>query len=347
MTRLRILVLLIDKTGHRHQAEGVAHVLARATPAESVPLEVRPRRWAPPFLRNRTVAAARWFGIPRVLKAVYGIDPDALAPPDVIVGSGRPAVPVGILLGRHFGVPHVYSGLADGMRLASAIDLRLVSVAAFADEANAVLTPVPCLVEPDRLPRPRPLRTRADFTGARVALMLGGDAHSHRFDDDDWAGIARLIGEMRTGFGVRWIVTNSRRTAASAGDRMAALAREGLIERFIDVRRPGSGTLAELFAADAIVVTEDSVSMMSEAVAAQRPVVALRPRRMVPTLVDAIVGDLERGGALRVMPIAGRSADDLAAALLAVMPIALDHRDAIAAAIRGRLPALFSGRDPA
>jgi mitochondrial fission protein ELM1 len=344
MKPLTALVLLINKTGHRHQAEGVAHVVERMRPTVRVPVEVKPRVWAPPLARNLSVAAARAFGIPAVLKAVYGIDPDSLPRPDLVIGSGRPAVPVGILLGRHFGVPHVYSGLADGMRLAPAIDLRLVSVRAHADEPNAVLTPVPCLVEPDALPVARSLTRRSELGGARLALMLGGDAHSHRFGTDDWADIARLIRETRGRFGISWIVTNSRRTAGIAGDLMAELAREGVIDRFIDVRRPGSGSLSELFAADGIVVTEDSVSMMSEAVAARRPVVALRPRTVVPTNVDAIVGDLEAGGALRVMPIAGRRGEDLVDTLLTATPIAEDHRDVIAAALRARLPGLFGDR---
>lgn len=347
MKPLTVLVLLINKTGHRHQAEGVAHVVERMGSAVRVPVEVKPKVWAPPVLRNLSVGLARAFGIPAVLRAIYGIDPATLPRPDLVIGSGRPAVPVGILLGRHFGVPHVYSGLADGMRLASEIDLRLVSVRAYADAPNAVLTPVPCLVEPDRLPDPRPLTRRSELTGARIALMLGGDAHSHRFGTDDWADIARLIRETRGRFGVSWIVTNSRRTAGIAGDLMADLARDGVIDRFIDVRVPGSGTLSELFAADAIVVTEDSVSMMSEAVAARRPVVALRPRTVVPTNVDAIVGDLEAGGALRVMPIAGRRGEDLVDTLLTATPIAADHRDLIGAALKARLPGLFGERDPA
>jgi mitochondrial fission protein ELM1 len=342
---LTLLTLLINKIGHRHQAEGVARVVGRMCPAESVPIEIRPRVWAPPAIRNLSVAAAGLLGIPAVLRAVYGIDPDRLPKPDLIVGSGRPAVPVGILLGRHFGVPHVYSGLADGMALASAIDLRLVSVKSFADRPNAVLTPVPCLVEPDRLPRPRPLTRRSELQGARLALMLGGDAHSHRFGTDDWVDIGRLVREMRNRYGISWIVTNSRRTAAIAGDLMVELVRAGVVDRFIDVRRPGSGSLADLFSADGILVTEDSVSMMSEAVAAQRPVVALRPRSVVPTLVDRIVGDLEESGALRVMPVADRRADELADTLLTATPITIDHRDRIADALRSRLPDLFAGRE--
>lgn len=344
MGDLHVLVLLINKIGHRHQAEGVAHVVERMVPATRASLEVAPRRWAFPALRNLSVALSRWIGIRAALWLIYGIDPARLRRPDVVIGSGRPAVPVGILLGRWFGVPHVYSGLADGMRLAPEIDLRLVSVQTFGDEPNAVFTPVPCLVEPDRLPVPRPLKRIEDLAGAKVALLLGGDAHSHDFDLDDWLGIARLVRGMRDVHGVSWIVTDSRRTAAAASEVFRGLAEEGVIERFVDCRRPETGRIADLFAADAIVVTEDSVSMMSEAVAAQRPVVALRPRRTRETLVDDVVGTLRDGGAMEVLAIATASVDDLAATLVRLEPNPEDHRDRIAAALVERLPQLFRGR---
>jgi hypothetical protein len=176
MVPLRILTLLINKIGHRHQAEGVAHVMGRMRDAVVDRLEVKPRWFVPPPLRQLGVAALR--GLPPAfwLKHLYGIDVARITPPHVIVGSGRPAVAVGLLLKRHFGVPYVYSGLARGVSTAPEIDLMLVSVKAFASRPNAALTPVPCLIEPDRLPPPRPLETLADLDGATLGLLLGGDA---------------------------------------------------------------------------------------------------------------------------------------------------------------------------
>ncbi len=343
MAPLRILVLLINKPGHRHQAEGVAHVIGRMRAASVERLEVKPRWFVPPALRQLGVNSFRFFAPAFWLKHLYGIDAARLARPDVIVGSGRPAIGVGLLLKRHFGVPYVYSGLGRGVPTTPQIDLMLVSVRSYAALPNAALTPVPCLVEPEKLPRPRPLTGVGDLSGATLGLLLGGDAHSHRFSTEDWDDVERLVVEMRARFGVTWRVGNSRRTGDAGSDRFAALERQGVVERFVDWRRAGSGTVGDIFASDALIVTEDSVSMMSEAVAAQRRVVALRPRDFEPTLVDDIVGTLVDGGAMAVAAIAGANADDLVATLLRLTPIATDHRDEIAAALEARLPALFAG----
>lgn len=310
-------------------------------PATVERLEVVPRPGVFPALRNLSVAAGRLLGERTALRLFWGIDPDRLTRPDVIVGSGRPAVPVGLLLAHRFGAPYVYSGLADGMRLAAEVDLRLVPTAEAGEAANAVLTPVPSLVAPDRLPQPRPLRSPADLDSAHVALLLGGDAHSHRFEAADWQGIATLVAATHRRYGVRWIVSDSRRTAPSGSDLFRRLAERGEIERFVDCRRPETGSIDDLLSADAILVTEDSVSMMSEAVAAQRRVIALRPRDFEPTLVDEIVATLVATGALAVLPIEGTEAETLVDRWLRLTPIDWDPRDRIAAALGRRLPALF------
>jgi len=341
MAPLRILTLLIDKPGHRHQAEGVAAVMGRLRPAQVERLDVRPRWFVPPPLRQLGVASLRALPAAVFLKHLYGIDVARLTPPEVIVGSGRPAIGVGLLLKRHFGVPFVYSGLGRKIATTAEIDLMLVSVPSFADRANAALVPVPCLIAPDRLPAPRRLATPADLAGATIALLLGGDAHSHRFAADDWDDLARLAADLSARFGARVLVAGSRRTAPAAADRFADLARRGTIAGFVDWRRGGSGGLGAFFAADAILVTEDSVSMMAEAVAAQRPVVALRPRGFTPTLNDEIVATLVEGGAMALLPIAGTSAATLAEWLVGLRPVVTDHRDVLAAALAARLPGLF------
>ena len=343
MAPLRILTLLIDKTGHRHQAEGVARVMGRLRPAVSVPLEVRPRWFAPPPLRQ--LGVNRWRALPPglFLRVLWGIDAAAIEPPDVIVGSGRPAIGVGLLLKRRFGVPYVYSGLGRGVPTIGEIDLRLVSHASQAGDANAELTPVPSLIEPDRLPPPRRLAGPADLAGATVGVLLGGEAHSHGFDAADWADLAALVAALKRRWGARVLVGTSRRTGAAGTAPFARLAAEGAIDGFVDARTAGPGSAAPFFEADALIVTEDSVSMMSEAVAARRPVVALRPRRFEPTLVDEVVASLVDTGALAVLPIAGTDAEGLAARLTGLTPIAWDFRDRIGAALVRRLPALFAG----
>jgi mitochondrial fission protein ELM1 len=81
--------------------------------------------------------------------------------------------------------------------------------------------------------------------------------------------------------GTRWLISTSRRTPDKVADRIAKLAKdESVVAKLIDFRTAGPGTLPEIFAqADAIVCTEDSSSMISEAVSARLPVVGVAPKR--------------------------------------------------------------------
>lgn len=344
---LTILTLMINKPGHRHQAEGLARVIGRMRPGSRLArIEIRPRWFAHAALRAAAVRHLPESAAATLLGLLYGIDVARLERPDVVVSSGRPALAAGVLLGRVFAAPFVYAGLADRVCFADRVDLLLVSVRRFAALPNAVYGPVPSLVEPDLLPPPRPLAAAADLRGARVALIVGGNAHSHRFCAADWQGIGELVRRSAEELGFRWRVSTSRRTGEEGAAVFRRLAGEGVLDAFVDYGTAGAAPVDSLFAADAIVVTEDSVSMMAEAVAARRPAVALRPREVKPTLVDDIVADHVAAGRLAVLPIVGSDAGALAAAILAARPRQDDYRDEIAAAIAPVIEAIAGGTAP-
>lgn len=340
-----LLVLLTEKPGHRHQAEGVARVIARALPARIAMLETRYRWWALPPLRARIAAGsladpASW------LWRIYGIDAAALARPDAIVASGRPSALAGVLLAQHFGVPFVYSGGEISAAESRRTDLILVNKPIDPPIANRAFAPVPNLVDPDRLPAPRPLRSEADLRGASVALLLGGSSNVVRFGRADWADVATLVEALHVRYGVRWLVTTSRRTGSAATGRFRSLAARGHIATFVDWRDAGSGSTDALFAADAIVVTRDSVSMVAEAIAARRPVAMIRPRRTweprpTPGLQLDIGNEL---GQPKPFEPGATGPEVLVRAILAARPIDFDARDLVAKALQPIIERLARAR---
>ena len=330
---LDVLVLLIDKPGHRHQAEGVAWAVERADGARITRVEVAYRWWAFAGLRAVVARRATGRGLRFWLRALYGIDPARLPRADLVISSGRPAIAAGILLGRALSAPFVYSGLAKDNGLGELVDLQLVPVEAYDTLPNTVFAPFPTLVDPDVFAPVRPLRRREDFRGARIGLLLGGDAHSHRFEMSDWRGIRDLVVASHADLGVVWRIFTSRRTGAAASDLFAGLAGHPGVETVVDWRVGGATPPAELLVGDALVVTEDSASMLYEAVAARRPVIALRPAQVKPSTMDEIVVQLAARGALAAMPIAGLDTAGFVDRLTGLVPIAGDDRDRIRTAL--------------
>jgi mitochondrial fission protein ELM1 len=201
-----------------------------------------------------------------------------------------------------------------------------------------VLTPIPCLIDPDRLGSPRPLRSEQDLRGASIGLVLGGPRTGYSFSETEWRAVGALVSGSAAAYGIRWRLANSRRTPAVASDMLKALAERGFAEQFVDVRATGAASpLDRLFAADAVVVTEDSLTMLAEGLAAIRPVVALKPQGGLRHGYPEELVHLASENALAILPIRAASPERFARILLSLRAPATDPRDAIAAALAPHL----------
>jgi hypothetical protein len=327
---MRVLVLKDRRPGHFHQAEGLAAIIAEMTDATIESIDVRPRRLAHNWVRKSVLRRAR--DPAKALRLLYDLSPEGLSPPDVVIGCGRPTVAAGILIARATGARFLYSGFLRDYDL-NDIDLVLVRSARQAGEPHCVLAPIPTTVNPDRMRRPRPLHSIADLARAEVSLLLGGPAPGYRFADDEWRRIAEVIAQSAATFGIRWSVSNSRRTPDAASKLFGELTERGVIAGFVDYRQSGQGSAAKLFAADAIVTTEDSMTMMAEAMAARRPVVALKPAAVENRSTAEEIATMAVGGGLAVLPIRSTTAGHFARTLVAVRVPERDPRDLIAQAI--------------
>ena len=157
-----------------------------------------------------------------------------------------------------------------------------------------------------------------------VAVLVGGSNGRFRFDEAVAADLGAQLAGMMQADGAGLALTPSRRTAPEA---RAALERAvkplgGWVWDFSG-DNPYFGLLA---LADAIVVTEDSVSMVSEAVATKAPVLLARlPGRS--RRIGLFNRLLEEDG--RVRPFSGR---------LDLWPVApVDDTEAAGADVRRRL----------
>ena len=194
--------------------------------------------------------------------------------PDVVVAAGRRTAPVLRWLKRRagaalFGVYVMRPGSLAGIDLAA----------------------VPEHDRPPRHPRivatigaPHPFDRRTldaaaselpasarDLPRPVVTVLVGGPAHRIRFDAPEVDRLAARVDQLVRRVGGSALVTTSRRTPAGVAARLdALLAAPHLVH---DARSAEPNPLrAFLGAASRIVVTADSLSMMSEAAATGRPV---------------------------------------------------------------------------
>ena len=119
----------------------------------------------------------------------------------------------------------------------------------------------------------------------------------------------------------------------------------GAIAELLDYRKAGPGTLPRLMArADVVLCTENSSTMISEAIAARLPVVGIAPRQhsFKPEEADYRALMIARGWA-RFVPLAEMTPDRLLTELAQVKPLAENHLVSLAQTLSERLPGLVDG----
>jgi mitochondrial fission protein ELM1 len=231
-----------------------------------------------PFTEKRLAVRAPW----RHLTPQFWIQPlaalspagDRLAPPwpDILISCSRSAIAPALAVKRASAGHTFWVQVQDPRFARRDVDLMVVPAHDPAEGDNvfrtlgAVHRVTRALLEegakrlaPALAQLPRPL----------VAVLIGGDNRIYRLSEARMAALAEaLAGLSRAGYGLA--VTTSRRTGA-ANERILRARLAGLPAFFWD----GSGEnpyFGLLGLADAVLVTADSVSMVSEAAASGKPV---------------------------------------------------------------------------
>jgi mitochondrial fission protein ELM1 len=232
-----------------------------------------------PFVEKRCLARFPWTHLPPALWSdpgrALGPGSDPLAPPwpDLLVTCGRVCAAAGIAVKRASGGRTFLVQIQDPRIGRRDFDLMVVpSHDPVRGDKVLVTTGAVHRVTPARLAEAE-RRFAAAYAGLphpRIAVLIGGQNRVYRFGLETLAVIADQIAALARRHGGSLLVTPSRRTG-EAGEALLRERLAGLPASIWD----GSGEnpyFAYLALADAILVTEDSVSMVTEATATGKPV---------------------------------------------------------------------------
>jgi mitochondrial fission protein ELM1 len=231
-----------------------------------------------PFIEKRLVIRPPWRHLPPRLWLwpMTAIDPSGavLAPPwpDVLIACGRNTVALARRIKRENGGKTFWVQVQDPRFARDEVDLVVApqhdpapgenvfrTLGAVHRVTEAKLADAASRAAPLFAPLKRPL----------AAVLIGGDNAVYRLSEQRFTRLCDQLAVLaRTGFGLA--ITPSRRTAA---ERLVLLRHrlDGL-PAFIWDGRGDNPYFAMLGVADAIIVTADSVSMVSEAAATGKPV---------------------------------------------------------------------------
>lgn len=260
-TRLRVWYLTTGEAGLRQQARGLALELSPAAEERVVSVS---RLWAalPARLSRLTLAG--------VSEVEGRLEPPW---PDVLVSCGRRCALAAMAVRRRSDRPMV-SVHIQPPPLPGAFDLVVAMAHDGLSGPNVVQARTAlhgvrprALAEALRENDPR----LASLPRPRTGVLLGGSTRRHPFTVEDAGRLIADLDALRADIGGSLLITASRRTPAAA---VAALGWRYSADPTVFLW-DGSGPnpyLPILAAADQLVVTSDSISMISEALATRAPV---------------------------------------------------------------------------
>jgi uncharacterized protein len=337
MRPLKALLLSDGRPGHFRLAEGIVAAIDRRRPVNVQRLEIRRGHWPGAVLgvASNTASFDRF-----ILKTVYGLQPPGSALYDVVVSAGAETLAANVACARLAGAANIFYG---SLRLFRPENFSLV-LTSYA--RNATLPRHAMVLKPSGIPwrTERPPSVGPARPPATAVLLLGGDAGTTTFAANDWDRLLAFVAATHAAHGTRWIIANSRRTPNVVSDRLVAAAMKATspVQTFIDVRDPAAPTLAVAFAeAEAVLVTDDSSSMVSEAISAGLPTVGVRPAKHTLPLDEAgYRAYLSDNRWHRVIDSAALTPDAWLAALCQIKPLQQDPLEQLADLVTGRIPAL-------
>lgn len=343
MSALRILHLSDDRPGHYHLAEGVIAAIARNVQVQITKQVIKRRRLALGRLLRLLLGAG---GASRglILKAGYGVDPADLGEADLVISAGGETLPANIAAARALGAENIFVGSLRGVE-PETFSLVISSYARHAEKPRHLVTLKPSAVDPDTLGRPAEVpRYGPDNPPQHAGLLIGGDSGLFKYTEGEWRQLLDFTRAVAREWGTRWLISTSRRTPQPVAEAAFVLAREkDVVADFVDYKLAGPGSLEKIFGkADAILCTEDSSTMLSEAAWARLPVVGVAPENHAFKPEEREYRELlARENRCRFLPIAELSVARFGQALGEIEPLAGNPLDTLAAELEARLPELF------
>jgi mitochondrial fission protein ELM1 len=114
-------------------------------------------------------------------------------------------------------------------------------------------------------------------------MIIGGAGAGYRYEDRDWENLADVMTVLANKYGIKWLLTTSRRTGDVAEQKLKKLLPENMLASCVwYATDPQHVMLAYLGASELVFCTEDSMSMIAESIASGRAVVTLSPRKSDP-----------------------------------------------------------------
>ena len=270
-----IWVLSDGRPGHYNQSLAVAKALETLFDESDVrykEVEVKKagkyllrallnRRWGRELLKALT---------PQKAVTLFYKGVDLSSSPDIVISAGKDTSMLNAVLGLWYGATTLFIG--HPKKLDNRLFTKVLTVLDLGFENQIVLDVAPTLPysgDVEAFCREHGLDPKASYS----VLLIGGDGSGYHYTEEEIDALIAFVN--KTAEQTDWLVTTSRRTPLVFEEKMQRQMRAKMFVAYH--QNPIKAVGAFLALADRVYVTEESASMVSEAVASGKPVVTLIP----------------------------------------------------------------------
>ena len=282
---LKILLISDSKPGHVSQSFGLINVIERIRPVEVTELVVSLRlKILRLLLRYAINKNSRWTTF--LIEKSYGFEIKDSSGFHLIVSSGGDTSFASAALAREWGIPNFYLGSLRALK--PELFSRIFTLDAVFDERgemvpNNVLMPLLPSKGLSESDFQEAARLRESGAGNLVfTLVLGGDGVGYRYTDADWKNLADAMNFYSANNSARWLIITSRRSGTKVEEVLkSSLQSEYILESTYYSDSPQSNKVTcYAKASDLTFCSEDSMTMLNEALLAGARVIAISPEKV-------------------------------------------------------------------
>lgn len=273
------------KPGHMTQTSGLVNYLKKHFFVEDQILSIKPKikivnRLFRITLNNNSRYAESLFGFFYKFNKAQVIASE----PDMIISTGGDTCGANAFLAKQYNCKNLYLGSLRGHD--PNLFSKVISTTEMPGVDNSIILEVaPTLIDPKNLKNvaktfldEQKNRIPEKFDKMLWVMLIGGDGSGYSFTKQDYEHLVAGMADIARQYNIRWLVTTSRRTGLSCEQFLRSLINEldDVAYAVYFNNNPEKVMQAYLGAGEMIFCTEDSTSMVSEAVISGKPVFTLR-----------------------------------------------------------------------
>jgi mitochondrial fission protein ELM1 len=272
---MKVAVLKDNKAGHYNQSLALAYAIEKGfdeVPTDIYTIKVyKLPKYLLRFMLNNSFFRSL-LSKPsslRFVKFFYKID-KPLKVADIIISSGKDTSMLNVWLSLAYDAKSIYIG--HPKKLNYKLFDRVLTILDLGFENQVLLDVAPTLPYSGDIEQ-FCKDNNLDINDNYYALLIGGDGSGYHYSKEEYDKLIEFVNSHRD---KKWLVTTSRRTPSHIEEKMQRDMRCAMFVAYHQEPKRVVGAFLKL--CDMAFVTQESASMLNEALSFQKPVVSLYPK---------------------------------------------------------------------